>query len=1053
MKRIFPHILFFCVNVVFAQYPCSTGISFNGSDDFISPDNTDAINLRSVKDRTIEFWAKTSDITSRQVIYEEGGGTHSISIFLEGGRVYMTAYKSSANTAANRRSFRSGTGDIEADKWFHVAFTLEDTAGLPDVTAKWFLNGVEQDSQDGVDVPSHSGDINLGLSGDDIRFPNSLNAADWDSSSVVGSTSETYDGAFTAIDNTDYNYSGNISLFRIWNVARTQSEIDTNKSTLLTSGTDLVAYSDLDRIYYVPDGATEISLTAFVSVNTQFTTIPNTDAINDQNTSDRTIELRFRATDLTTRQVIYEEGGNTNAFKIFLEGGRVYFSIYRSNASSAANRLYFRSGSGELSVGQWYHVAVTLDNATTAKWFLDGVEQDSQAGLVVNTHTGDINLGRSGGDMRYPSSLLDADWDASSAGGSTGQNYDGLTTSSNSANNYTGDIDLFRIWNVARTPAEIDANKNTFLDTGTQLVAYQSGAQVNYQPNGGTSPSASEDAQGVITWDGSDSNNYITAANWVGDAPPDITRSQKVIITNDGTNPVIAANTNVGFLSISSGVNLVIQSGFTLNVYYELVNNGTITVENGASLIYHNCVTPISGTGTFNIIRNTRTYASNDFYSYWSSPVVSNTISTVFPDAEEVYEYVANITDANWLFVSGGTTMNPTTGYAIQNEGLGGEVRTFSGDVNNGGYDVTLFFNENEDEGEAGNEWSPGGDNLLGNPYSSVLDWDLIIADTDNLDIEGTIYVWNQQSSNTGDNNVSDYLQYNPTGGASNTFSGKIGTSQAVFVRVDDMVGAGNTTTLKLKATHQIAGNNTSSTFYKTRNKKGIDAKKVGRSWFRLQRDNVYSSILIGFVEKATEKYDRIYDGPFDINQTSLGFYSLVEETKKATIQGLPLLSEDEKIVPLGFVVDKTGEYTLILQEEYINDAYYIYLEDTENNLFIDLNQRPSYSFSIDRVGENNTRFRVVYTKNKKETLSVNHAILENNNLFVYTNTSKELVVRYKGLKQIEKITLYTILGRKVKAFTANQTKNVADLKTGVYFVKTELEGKKTIIKKVVIAN
>ena len=171
LKNFFPLlILFFFANISFAQYPCSTGISFNGADDFISPDNTDAINLRNVKDRTIEFWAKTDDITTRQVIYEEGGGTHSISIFLEGGRVYMTAYKSSAGLAANRRSFRSGNGDIEVDKWFHVAFTLEDTVA-PDVTAKWYLNGVLQDTQDGLDVPSHSGSINIGKSGGDVRFP------------------------------------------------------------------------------------------------------------------------------------------------------------------------------------------------------------------------------------------------------------------------------------------------------------------------------------------------------------------------------------------------------------------------------------------------------------------------------------------------------------------------------------------------------------------------------------------------------------------------------------------------------------------------------------------------------------------------------------------------------------------------------------------------------------------------------------------------------------------------------------------------------------------
>ena len=1051
MKKVFPLLILFCANILFAQFPCSTGFNGNGTDEFITVPNTDAINLQNTRNRTIEFWFKAPNITTRQVIYEEGAGVNAFVFFIEADRIYLGAYRDNASVAADRRLFRSGSGDIEVNKWYHVALTLEDTA-IPDLTLKWFLNGIEQDSQDGLQVNTHSGTVTYARNGDGLRYPNSL-VSNWTASSVGGSTSETYNDTFTGSNSTTYAFSGNINLFRIWNVARTQSEIDTNKSILLTSGTDLVAYSDLDRIYYQPDGATAISLTAFVSVTTQFTTIPNTDAINDQNTSNRTIELRFRATDLTTRQVLYEEGGNTNAFKIFLEGGRVYFSIYRSNAGSAANRRYFRSGVGELSIGQWYHVAVTLDSGITAKWFLDGVEQDSQAGLVVNTHTGDINIGRSGGDMRYPSSLLDADWDVSSVGGSTGQTYDGGVVTDGNSNNFSGDIELFRIWNVPRTPSEIDTNKNTFLDSGTELVAYQSGAQINYQPNGGSSPSASEDAQGVITWDGSDGNSWTTTTNWVGDSAPDITRSQKIIITNDGTNPVIAANTNVGFLNISSGVNLVVQAGSTLNVYYELVNNGTITVENEASLIYHNCNNPVSGTGTFDVVRNTRTYSDNDFYSYWSSPVVSNTVSSVFPDAEEVYEYAANLTDANWVFFNPSNTMNPTTGYAIQNEGLGGQVRTFSGDVNNGGYDVTLFFNENEDEGDTGNEWSPGGDNLVGNPYSSAIDWDLVIGDTDNSDIEGTIYLWNQQSAETGDNNVSDYLQYNPTGGT-NTATGKIGTAQAFFLRVDDMIGAGNTTTLKIKATHQVTGDNTSATFYKSSKKKSnVLDKQKGRSWFKLKRGNTYNSILIGFVKGATEDYDRIYDGPFDINQKSLGFYSLVEETKKATIQGLPILTENEKAIPLGFVVDQTGEYSIQLQEEYVDDSYYIYLEDKELGVFVDLNQQEVYSFTIDTVGENNTRFKIIYTKEKKETLSTETTHFKDNNLSVFVNSEKELVVKYAELEEIEKITLYTILGRKVKVFQSNTSKKISDLKTGVYLVKTNLREGKIITKKIVIAN
>ncbi len=1037
MKKTFPFFILFLTNFMLAQIPCSSGISFNGTDDFISPDNTDAINDRNVSDRTFEFWFKTDDITSRQVIYEEGGATHSMSIFLEAGSIYFTAYRNSANTAARRRSFRSGTGDIEVDKWFHVAYTLDSAT-----TLKWFLNGVEQDSQNGMQVLSHTGDINLGLSGDDIRFPSSLDPVDWDASAVGGSTSETYDGTYGSVDNTDYNYSGNISLFRIWNVARTQSEIDTNKSVFLTTGTDLVAYSDQDRIYYVPDGETEISLTAFVSLNTQYTTIPNTDAINLQNTNDRTIEFRFKATDLTSRQVLYEEGGNVNAFTAFIEGGQFYFGIYRDNAGVAADRKFFRSGTGDVVFNQWYHVAITLDSGTTVKWFLDGVEQDSRTGLTVDNHSGDINIGRSGGNIRFPNDLVSG-WNAGTVGG---EYYENGVTSDGAAYNFSGDFDLFRIWNVARTQSEIDTNKEVLITSETDLVAYQSGTQMNYQPNGGTSITATEDAAGIITWDGSSSDVWSLTTNWVGGIAPDATRKQKIAIPDGGTNdPVLTTEISVGFLTINSGVELIIESGATLNVYYGLDNNGTITVEDGGSIIYHNCNSAITGSGTFDVIRDTPTYSNSDFYSYWSSPIVESdaSISTIFPDAQKVYVYDSASDPANWSFVGTGGNMAKGIGYAVENQGLGGEVRTFSGTINEAGTNLTLYFNPNEDEGDPGNEWSEEGDNLIGNPYASALDWDLIIEDTDNQDIEGTIYLWNQTSVAVGDNDVDDYKQYNPTGGASNTTTGYIGTAQGFFIRTEAA------TSIKIKPTHQVAANNT--TFYKTSNRK-IDKKK-GRSWFKMSRENRYSTLLIGFVEKATNNFDRIYDGSFNPNQTSLGFYSLVssDHDKKVSIQGLPLLAEDIKIVNLGFIVDKDVEHTISILEEHINSDYSIYLEDLEENRIVNLKEQ-DYTFKAKNFEENNTRFRVIYAKDKNET-TPDDEIVSDDSFLVSVNQLKELVIKYDNLEQIEKVLIYNIIGSEVSSFYNNQIKDVSNLNTGVYIVNAVLKDERILSKKIVIVN
>lgn len=1033
----------------FAQIPCSSGFQGNGVEDFITIPNTDAINLQNTRNRTIEFWFKTSDITTRQVIYEEGAQVNAFVIYVEGGRIYLGAFRDNGSTTANRRWFRSGTGDIEADQWNHVALTLEDTTS-PDLTLKWFLNGVEQDSQDGLQVNTHSGEISFARNGSGMRYPSSL-VSNWTSSSIGGSTSETYNNTLTGSDTNTYNYAGNIALFRIWNVARTESEIDANKSILLTSGTDLVAYSDQDRIYYEPDGATEISLTAFVSVNTQFTTIPNTDAINLQNTRDRTVEFRFRATDMTTRQVLYEEGGNVNAITAFIEDGRFYFGVYRSNADSAANRRFFRSGSGDVLFNQWYHVAITLEDTTspdlTLKWYLDGVEQDSQDGLQVDTHSGDINIGRSGGNIRYPNDLVTG-WNASSIGASSSETFNSGTTSDSNANNFTGDFDLFRIWNVARTQSEINSNQNTLLTSGTQLVAYQLGTQMNYQPNGGGSISATEDAAGIITWDGSESNIWSTTGNWVGDLAPDATRRQKVTITKGTNDPVITTEISVGFLTVSSGVEIVVQNGGTLNVYYGFDNNGAITVEDGGSLIYHNCNSPITGSGIFNVDRDSPSYTDVKFFSYWSSPVIEadTNIGTVFPTNPIIYSFNSSVPDATWAF-NGTTDFKPGVGYAVRSENAGSYTARFTGKINEGGIDVTTFFNTNEESTDPGNVWSTEGDNLIGNPYPSAINWDLVIQDTDNSHLEGTIYFWDQNSAEVGDNNVADYRQYNLTGGASNTATGFIGSGQGFFVR---SLSSG---TVRFKPTHQVAANN--NQFFRNGNAK----KREGRSWFSLRNEEKFSSILVGFVKGATRSYDRLYDAPFDINNTSLGLFSLVEGDKRTSIQGLPPLKKKKKIVKLGYVVDEVGEYTIQLDEEHIDDEYYIYLRDRQTKTLVDM-RSTSYTFQADSIGENLTRFRLIYTtkERKKAQTSreeiVDEELLDITDLTTYVNRDKHLIVELNSIDdEIQKVTLFNIRGSQVASFTNSQTKSVAALRRGIYILAVGLESGRTMTKKIAIVD
>ncbi len=776
-----------------------------------------------------------------------------------------------------------------------------------------------------------------------------------------------------------------------------------------------------------------------------YITVPNTDAVNLQNTQDRTIEFWFKTSDITTRQVLYEEGAQVNTLLFFIEDERLYCGGYRANAQTSSDRRFFRSATGDIEVDTWYHVALTLEDGDTFRWYVNGVEKDVQDGLVVNTHTGNISIGRNGGGIRYPSTLI-SNWTSSSVGGSSTETFNHTFTSQdNNDNNFFGSISLMRIWNVARTQSQLETNRSTYLTSGTDLAAYQEGDEIHYIPNNGsdiTTSATAVDSDETYVWTGGVSETYTVSGNWTSSAPS-ANKTQTVQINSGGNGPNITSEARIGRLTVDVGAEIIVKNGGTLNVQYELENNGTITVEDGGALIYNSCSVSVTGSGTFNIKRNSPNYTNSYFYSYWSSPVIESDSDpdSLFPLSPVIYYFNSSVSNADWVSNAGANLM-PGVGYAIRSESAGDFLTSFNGLINQGDISVNVYFNTNLESTDPANVWSTEGDNLVGNPYASAIDWDLIIADTDNSGVlEGTIYYWDQSVAEVGDNLVSDYKQYNLTGGGTNTATGKIGVGQGFFVRTT------NTGTMTFKTTHQVVGDN--NQFFKRKLKAKSDKKK-GRSWFLLRRGNEINSILIGFLKGATMEFDNLYDGPFDLTNTKLGFYSLVENEKKATIQGLPQLTAIEEIVPLGFVVDEIGSYTIEISEEHIDSDYFILLKDTEENKVVDLRKEP-YVFTVNSIGENNKRFKVYYTKDPK-TLSIDNQLIEEHRLIAYVNVNEELVVQLKNsLERIKRVKIVNILGKEVGNYFEGGTRSVSKLKSGIYIVVVELESNKIMSKKIII--
>lgn len=243
MKSILTIVLLIFSLCVFTQPAVDEGMYFNGIDAYNHIPNTPYIN-GGVANKTVELSFKADGVTNRQVLYEEGGTVNAaVVIYIEAGFIVVGEYKFTGAGAPKSLFYRSS---IAAATWYHVAITLGTTGGV--TTLKWYLNGVLQSEPDVPDaaafsLPEHLGDINLGKSGDGLRYP-----ATW----TVNKSSGNSGNANTAIDTSDNFFTGLIWGFRVWNaVPRTQAQINDNKNTIIANETN--TGTGLNLVAYMPD--------------------------------------------------------------------------------------------------------------------------------------------------------------------------------------------------------------------------------------------------------------------------------------------------------------------------------------------------------------------------------------------------------------------------------------------------------------------------------------------------------------------------------------------------------------------------------------------------------------------------------------------------------------------------------------------------------------------------------------------------------------------------------------------------------------------------------
>ena len=507
-------------------------------------------------------------------------------------------------------------------------------------------------------------------------------------------------------------------------------------------------------------------------------------------------------------------------------------------------------------------------------------------------------------------------------------------------------------------------------------------------------------------------------------------------------------------MNINGGNYISINNNLTVNGFLEIQHEGSLYMVKNNGTVINN--------GLINIHKTTTTIKKND-YTYWSSPVKSAILETVFNTSPQNSFYrfeTQNFSDTDgdnldddgnaWQRVSGSmdngkgyTAMAPNTDPFINNQAV-----IFNGPVNNGMINVAVSLSDNDSNNN--DDW-----NLLGNPYPSAISADLFLNDVNNNSfLNGSIYYWTHNTSanlDNGDNQYSsdDYAIYNiGTGGIKATSQGVIPTGiiasgQGFFI---EAIKSGNVL-FKNEMRVKVANDN----FFKMDKIKNHETLEKDKIWLNLSNDQgAFSQILIGFMSGASASIESQFDAPRLDGSNFLSFYSIAENQHLA-IQGTNTIVE-EVIIPIGFSSKINEKIDLKIKIDHLEGKLFekdILLVDNLLEKTHDL-KISEYLFSVDEQGIFDNRF---YLK-IGSYLPVNEEEINIKEVLIISRSQNFLEIKTNKNSILSSINIFDILGRNIfnaepnnKGYSLNHNK----IHSGFFILHVQLADGSVLTKKVII--
>ncbi len=521
-----------------APTDAGSALQFNGINDFVNVGTSPT--LHSDRQLTIEGWFEVDSFTNQwqNILFKgqpSGNNNREYALWVNNtGFLYFT-YGSTTTAYA----IQTPTGSIQAGQWYHFAAVLDADTG----TSELYLDGQLE----------ASGSI--------------------DSSGILNSGGPLFFGH--AVENWDNGLTGSLDDIRIYNVARSQSQIQSDMLTPLTGAalTNAEAAGLVGYWNFNEDGGDTVNDLTGNGNNGIFpgllpTWIPNGTGsallfggLYDQNyvqVGNQPSLTMTGGTTLTMEASIYP---TANIFGTIAGKDGEYLLSRDSNgvinwAVNSGNPGWTWYSTGYVApLDTWTQVTLVVNTALN-----DGTIQLYANGVLVETYNGTAGnpmtpIGGWGGSFQIGARSVDNEF-------------------------FTGAIDQVSVWNTARTAAQVAGDYTTPpvpadepnlegywpLDEGTGTVAYDQTANGN---NGTLSSTIQQGVPGPLT------NDSDTAYSFNGGS---------IALSLPQLNTAVGADNSVSFWMNWNGADAVIPVGFQSYDLY--IQGGYIGFNTGQGDLY-----------------------------------------------------------------------------------------------------------------------------------------------------------------------------------------------------------------------------------------------------------------------------------------------------------------------------------------------------------------------------------------------------------------------------------------------------------------------------------